>query len=282
MVSEAVSGLPPGDLMVAAVQMNSGSDAVANVDSIRQSIRRASEMGAQLIVFPENCTHLAPVAERLAAAEPLDGRQVSEIREEACRAGVHVLLGSVSERSHSALHTWNTSVLIQKNGEIGAVYRKIHLFDVQVSADTSLQESASVLAGEWAPVVADVEGWRVGLSICYDVRFPELYRALAADGAHALMVPAAFTFRTGASHWELLLRARAVENQAWLVAPGQTGRHYGHRESWGHTMIVDPWGNVTAQRAEGMGIVLGNLESAALKDIRERLPSLRHRRDLTR
>lgn len=278
----AASALPSKDLSVAAVQMNSGSDVAANVESIRHSIRQAAAMGAQLIVFPENCTHLAPVAERLAAAEPLDGRQVSTIREEACRAGVHVLLGSVSERSHSARHTWNTSVLIHKSGVIADVYRKIHLFDVQVSEDTTLQESASVLAGEWAPVVSDVEGWRVGLSICYDVRFPELYRAHSAAGAHAIMVPAAFTFRTGASHWALLVRARAVENQAWLVAPAQTGRHYAQRESWGHTMVVDPWGTVTAQRAEGTGIVLGILEAAALQNIRERLPALRHRRDQTR
>lgn len=282
MTAEATRGIPSGDLTIAAVQMNSGCDVAVNLESIRRSIRRASEMGAQLIVFPENCTHLAPVDERLAAAEPLDGRQVSEIREEASRAGVHVLLGSVSERSHSPRHTWNTSVLIRKCGAIGAVYRKIHLFDVQVSADTTLQESASVLAGEWAPVVADVEGWRLGLSICYDVRFPELYRELSASGAHALMVPAAFTFRTGASHWELLLRARAIENQCWLVAPGQTGRHYGQRESWGHTMIIDPWGQIVSQRSEGPGIVFGTLEVAALAEIRQRLPALLHRRDRTR
>lgn len=269
---------PTRDLRVAAVQMNSGTEVELNVASILESIRRAADIGAQLVVFPENCTQLAPTAERLAAAESLDGPQVSEIREAAARSGVHVLLGSVSERSHSPEHTWNTSVLIQKNGSIGSIYRKIHLFDVQVSSDTSLRESASVLAGDWSPTVGEVEGWRVGMSICYDLRFPELYRGLADQGAHVLMVPAAFTFRTGASHWELLLRARAVENQSWLVAPGQTGRHYGGRESWGHTMVVDPWGQVVAQRAEGVGMVLATLEAAAMIDIRKRLPSLRHRR----
>lgn len=267
-------------LRVGVVQMRSVDDVVANLERMAELAIDAVSAGCELVAFPENCTHLARPASRVAAAESLTGMQIGFLRKLARQLSIHVLVGSMSERSADDARTWNTSVLIGADGTLNAIYRKIHLFDVAVSDDTRLNESASTLAGDPDELgVGQVEGWKLGMSVCYDLRFPELYRELVHRGADILTVPAAFTFRTGAAHWEVLLRARAIENQCYVLAPAQTGRHYGQRESWGHAMIVSPWGDVLGM-ADGSDehVVVCDLKREYLRDIRQRLPSLAHRR----
>jgi len=216
---------------------------------------------------------------RLLRAGDAAGEDVRRLAAVARQLSVHVLLGSISERSDDPDRTWNTSILLDASGETNALYRKIHLFDVAVAGDTTMQESASTLAGPADGfAVGDVAGWKVGLSVCYDLRFPELYRGLVARGAEILAVPAAFTFRTGAAHWEVLLRARAIENQCYVIAPAQTGRHYGQRESWGHAMIISPWGDVLASAWGENTLAIADLDRAWLQDVRARVPCLQHRR----
>ncbi len=271
---------PHDQLRVGVVQMRSTADVVSNLELMADLAINAVSAGCELVAFPENCTQLAEPAERVTAAESLTGMQMSFIRKLARQLSVHVLVGSLSERSDDATRTWNTSVLVSSDGSMNAVYRKIHLFDVDVCDDTRLNESASTLAGHAGDFgVGEVEGWKLGMSICYDLRFPELYRELVSRGADILTVPAAFTFRTGAVHWEVLLRARAIENQCYVLAPAQTGRHYGQRESWGHAMVVSPWGEVVAM-ADGSkeDVVVCDLKREYLRDIRQRLPALTHRR----
>lgn len=270
--------MSPGAVRVAVCQMRSGIDVAANLAQMCATIDAAAGAGAWLVAFPENAPLLGPAAVRLAGTEPLDGPQVRTIREAAARAGVHVLLGSFAEATDRASHSYNTSVLIDRRGVVVASYRKIHLFDVDVAADTRFRESDTVSAGPLVPTVASLDGWSIGLSICYDLRFPELYRALAAQGADLLCVPAAFTWRTGAAHWETLLRARAIENQAWVLAPAQHGQHEPGRETWGHAMVVSPWGDVVAQHPAGIGVVYADLTRAAIDDARRQIPALTHRR----
>jgi predicted amidohydrolase len=265
-------------LRVAVCQMNAGEDPGANVEWIERHVRLAAAQGADLVCFPENATQLAPSARRLSDAESIPGPVTERVGQVAKSLGIGVMLGSISEVGPDAAHSWNTTVYLAPDGSVGGTYRKIHLFDVDVAGDTSMRESDSVAAGPWQPVVVDLLGWRLGLSICYDLRFPELYRALVDAGADVLMIPAAFTHRTGASHWEVLLRARAIESQCWVVASAQTGRHYGTRESWGHAMVVDPWGVIRGQLGSEPGMLVVELDAALVQDVRRRLPSLTHRR----
>ncbi len=265
-------------LRVAVVQMNSGTEVSTNLKQMSTWIEEAAGQGNELIAFPENAPLLAPEQVKLEKAESLDGPQISAIRECALRAGIGVLVGSFAEKSPIQGKGYNTSVLIDAQGELVATYRKMHLFDVEVAADTSFRESASVLAGPAETVVAELAGWQIGLSICYDLRFPELYRALSAAGAEVLMVPAAFTLRTGAAHWHTLLKARAIENFAYVVAPAQAGRHYGRRESYGHALAVGPWGDIIAAQEQESGWVAAVLRRDHLQSCRSRIPSLKHRR----
>lgn len=265
-------------MKVALGQLCSGEQIAENLDAITALARASKLDGADLLALPENAPQLAPDHVRLADVESLDGHQISTLRQCARELGIALALGSFSERGPDPQHSFNTSVFIDGAGEIAAVYRKIHLFDVAVAADTSFRESDTVAAGPAIPVVVELGGWRLGLSICYDLRFPELYRGLADQGADVLLVPAAFTFRTGASHWETLLRARAIENQCYVIAAGQVGRHYGSRESWGHSMVVDPWGDVIALDGGGPGRVLASLDRARLESVRAAMPCGSHRR----
>jgi len=257
--------------------MNSGPDKVKNVKRASELVREAVNMGARLVGLPENFSWMGPESERPSAAEALDGPTLSKMSGLAKELGITLLAGSVLEPAAGGEKLHNTSVLFAPDGARLAVYRKIHLFDVDVGDGATYQESAAVAPGKEV-VTASTELGRVGMSVCYDLRFPELYRRQASEGATLLTVPAAFTLMTGKDHWEVLLRARAIENQAYVLAPAQWGRHGEKRQTYGHAMIVDPWGTVIARASEGEGVALGTYERSALERIRESLPALKHRR----
>ena len=266
--------------LAAAVQLNSTSDAEANWASARALVERAAGYGAAFVATPENTNYLGPHEEKVRRAEPIDGPTVSRFSALAARLGIHLLLGSFNERAPGeAARCYNTSVLFGPDGATLATYRKIHLFDVDVSDQVRFQESATVVAGGEV-VVAATPLARFGLSICYDLRFPELYRRLADGGADVLTVPAAFTLTTGKDHWYPLLRARAIETQCWLVAPAQHGRHddAGLRESYGHALVVDPWGQVVAAAPEGPGLALAEVDPERAGRVRQAIPVRDHRR----
>ena len=268
-------------LPVAAVQMRSIGDLSANLAACRASIGEAAAGGARLVVLPECFSFLGRgEGDKLAIAEVLersDGPVMTMLRELATRHGVWLIGGGTAEVvPGDPKRAYNTAVVVDPTGELVARYRKIHLFDVELPDGPVLRESDGTVAGREL-VVVDIDGAPVGLSICYDLRFPELYRALVRDrGAQVLLVPAAFTAPTGAAHWHVLLRARAIENQAWVVAPAQWGRHNDKRESYGHTVIVDPWGTVVGERAEGDGIVAATLDGDTVEQRRTQMPCGRH------
>jgi predicted amidohydrolase len=260
--------------------MRSTGDLAANLATVDQLTARAASDGAQLVALPENFAFLGRgEGDKMAVAEALrgGGPVMTRLRELAIKHGVYMLGGGTPEIvPGDSKRTFNTAVVINPGGHLIATYRKIHLFDVDIPGGATLRESDATAAGDDA-VVVDIGGAPVGLSICYDVRFPELYRTLVKDrGAQVLFVPAAFTAHTGAAHWHLLLRARAVENQAWVVAPAQWGRHNEKRHSYGHTLVVDPWGTVVDERDEGDGIVLANLDGATVAQKRAQMPCLSH------
>jgi predicted amidohydrolase len=259
---------------VAAVQLNSNGDKARNLAAAERLVRAAAADGAELVALPEKWNLLAGGEETLAGAEPLDGPSLSAARGWARELGVHLLAGSIGESAGEKAR--NTSVLIGTDGEDLAVYRKVHMFDVDAGG-VSYRESEHEQAGEEL-VTAEVGGIGVGLSVCYDLRFPELYRILALRGARLITVPAAFTMATGRDHWEVLLRARAIEDQVFVLAPDQTGAAPPHFSSYGRSMIVDPWGVVLATAADGECFVAADLDLAAQERIRSELPSLANRR----
>lgn len=268
--------------LAAVVQMTSTSDAEANWRQLRELVERAARLGAKLVATPENSNYLGPHAEKVRLAETLDGPTCLRCTELARRLGIHLLLGSFNERSPDPERCYNTSVLFGPDGEQLAVYRKIHLFDIDLSDEVRFQESATVMAGT-ETVVADSRLGRLGrlgLSICYDLRFAELYARLAAAGAEILAVPSAFTARTGQDHWHPLLRARAIENQCWLIAPAQCGLHddQGLRASYGHAMIIDPWGHIVAMASDGPGIAFAEIDLELVTRVRRAMPVAEHRR----
>jgi len=265
-------------MLIAAVQMASGPDRTRNLDTATRLVRRAKEHGAGLVGLPENVAWMGPERDRASAAEPLDGPTLSRFATLARELSIHLLAGSVLEAGGPAEpRVHNTSVLFGPDGARLAVYRKIHLFDAEVGDGASYRESDAVAPGEH-PVTAETPFGTVGLSVCYDLRFPELYRALSAAGAVLLTVPSAFTLMTGKDHWEVLLRARAIENQAYVLAPAQGGRHTDQRVTYGHALVVDPWGLVVARASEGEGFALAELDPELLARVRRNLPALRHRR----
>lgn len=265
-------------MRIAVAQQTSTPDTAANLDWMESRIAEAAAAGARLVAFPENAPFMGPEAARLAAPERVDGPSMQRIAAAARTHGIAVLVGSFAEAGPDAGRTYNTSLFFDDTGALLASYRKVHLFDVTVSADTVYRESATVAAGEPVPVVVDFDGWTFGLSICYDLRFPELYRALSAGGADVLFVPAAFTVRTGMAHWHLLLRARAVENLSYVVAPAQVGTHFGQRETYGHALVVAPWGEVIAEAEGGAGLVFAELKKERVAAVRAQIPALEHRR----
>jgi predicted amidohydrolase len=263
-------------MRVAAVQLNSGQDKARNLEAAARLVAEAADAGAELIALPEKWNALAAGDALDAAGEPLDGPSIEAARDWAREREVHLLAGSIAERPEDAERLYNTSALIAPDGELVAVYRKIHLFDVDVGG-VAYRESDRERAGEEL-VVVPVGELEVGLTVCYDLRFPELYRILAVRGARLLTVPSAFTAATGRDHWEVLLRARAIENQAFVLAPNQVGEAPPHYSSWGHSMIVDPWGTVLAEAPDGECFVVGDLDLERQRRIRDELPSLASRR----
>ncbi len=266
-----------GRVRVSVVQMCSGGDIAANLARAEALMAAAVAEGGELVVFPENVAFMGPEGARRAAETALAGEVVQHFQVLARRWSRWVLLGSFAEAAADGGKGYNTSVLIGADGEVVGRYRKLHLFDVETPEGAVLRESDGMRAGDGV-VVLQAGAWRCGLSICYDLRFPELYRRVVGAGAEVLLVPAAFTAETGRDHWSLLLRARAVENQAYVVAANQWGLHFGQRASYGRSMIVDPWGVIVAQVADGEGVATGVMDLGSLRSLRRRFPCLAHRR----
>lgn len=262
-------------MRVAAVQLNSNGEVARNLEAAERFVRAAAAAGAELVALPEKWNLLAAGEELLAGAEPLDGPSLTAARSWARTLGIHLLAGSICERAANGGKAANTSVLIGPDGEDVAAYRKIHMFDVDAGG-VSYRESEHEHPGS-EPVVAPLGELIAGLTVCYDLRFPELFRILALRGARLIAVPSAFTLATGRDHWEVLLRARAIENQLFILAPNQWGEAPPHYSSFGRSMIVDPWGTVLATAPDGEGFVGAELDLAAQERVRESLPSLANR-----
>ena len=255
--------------------MTTGDDRGRNITAARALVGDAAAAGARLIVLPEKWPFIhGPRTSE--GAETLDGPAITAAAGWAREMGVAILAGSVTERADGG-RVHNTSLLIAPDGRVTGTYRKLHMFDVNVGG-VSYRESAATAAGSEI-VVAEVLGRRVGMSVCYDLRFPELYRRLTLLGAEVIVIPSAFTRTTGRDHWEPLVRARAIENQVFVIAAGQVGRHADGTVSHGHSMIVDPWGTVLADAPGGEGIAVATLDFARMADVRARLPALTHRRE---
>jgi len=266
---------------IAAIQMNSGDDVAANLDAAEALLREAAAGGARLAVLPENFPFMGKrERDKLAHAEddgsgPIQDRIARLARE----LDLWVIAGTVPIRADSE-RVYAACCVYDSDGARVARYDKIHLYDIDVPGNGErYRESTSIAPGKLHPVVVDTPAGRVGLSVCYDVRFPELYRALSQAGAEILVVPAAFTVKTGEAHWDLLLRARAVENLCYVIAPGQCGTHPSGRATYGHSLIVEPWGSVVAQReADTPGVVLAQRDAARQSELRTGFPALSHRR----
>lgn len=271
------------DGIIAAVQLNSGDDVAANLARSGELLTQAAADGATLALLPENFAFMgARGSDKLAHGED-DGRGPIQdfLAATAQRLKLWVVAGTVPLAvPDDACHVSPSCLVYDADGHRVARYDKIHLFDVDVPDSNGERycESASLVAGPPTPLCVDTPLGRLGLSVCYDLRFPELYRRLVADGAEILSVPAAFTARTGKAHWDLLLRARAIENQVWVVASAQCGTHPDNRATWGNSLIVDPWGEVLGRCGSGEGVVSATLSRQRQKSLRESFPALKHRR----
>ncbi|MDE2352745.1 MAG: carbon-nitrogen hydrolase family protein [Alphaproteobacteria bacterium] len=268
-----------GTFKAACVQLRSSDDVSENIATASRLIREATAMGADFVATPENTTLMAPdggakIEKTFAeAADPA----LPAFRALAMELSIHLLIGSLAVKV-SATKTANRSFLIGPDGGIAAHYDKIHLFDVDLPSGESYRESNTVAGGDRA-VLAQTPWGKMGLTICYDLRFPQLYRKLAQAGAFLLTVPAAFTETTGKAHWHTLLRARAIENGAFVVAPAQGGLHANGRRTYGHSLIISPWGEVLAEGSIEPGVILAEIDAALATDARGRIPNLRHDRD---
>ena len=263
-------------MRAAAVQLNSTDDKQRNLRAAERLVRAAAADGAELIALPEKWNLLGAGETLRAGAEELDGPTITAARSWARELGVNLVAGSIAERVPDRDKLANTSVLIGPDGEIEATYRKIHMFDVDVGG-VAYRESDHEEPGAEI-VVADAGGVAIGMSVCYDLRFPELYRILAVRGARVIVVPSAFTLHTGKDHWEVLLRARAIENGAFVVAPNQVGEAPPHYHSHGRSAIVDPWGVLLATAPDGQAFVAAELDFELQDRIRRALPALANRR----
>jgi deaminated glutathione amidase len=266
-------------MRAAAVQLQSTTDTDRNLASAERLVRAAAAGGAELVVLPERLDIRGGTSDYLAGAEPLDGRPVEWARGLARELGIDLVAGSIAERRDGHERVSNTSVHVGPDGEIRAVYRKIHMFDIEVEG-TVYRESEHTEPSAEIVLSETAGGVGLGLTVCYDLRFPELYRILALRGARIVTVPANFTRITGQAHWEVLLRARAIEDQVFVIAPGQGNLPDTDADSYGNSMIVDPWGEVLARAPmEGEHVIAADLDLARQEEIREKLPSLANRVD---
>ena len=266
--------------IIAAIQINGSSDIERNLSTTEVLVRKAARAGAKFIATPEATTYLGPHDRKIKLAEPVDGPTHQRLANLAAECEVTLLVGSVAERCDDT-KAYNTSLLFGPDGQRIASYRKMHLFDVDLSESGGVCFKESDTTGRGAElVVANTDVGKVGLSICFDLRFPEMYRALCDQGAQILAVPSAFTLMTGKDHWHTLLRARAIENQAWVIAPGQWGPHddQGLRMSYGHSLIVDPWGTVVAECGDGEGFCMAEVDLSRSDRIRSQIPMGSNRR----
>jgi len=265
---------------IAAVQMSSGADVAANLRAAQQGLEQARAQGAAVAVLPENFAFMGEHEhDKLGVAESEGRGPVQDfLAATARRLGLWIVAGTMPLKTADPQRVAAACLVYSAAGQRVARYDKMHLFDVDVPGGGHYRESATIEPGPLAYVVVDTPAGRVGLSVCYDLRFPELFRGLAAQGAEVLAVPSAFTERTGEAHWEPLLRARAIENQCYVVAPGQVGAHPGGRRTWGHSLILDPWGRLLAQREAGEGVIVAPLPREPLLQLRKSFPVLTHRR----
>ncbi len=270
--------MPSGiSLPIALVQMNSQNNAAANIETALRLIDEAAATGARLIALPEVWTFLGEPEGCFAAAQRIPGPVSEQLADRARRHGVFLHGGSYLERVGEDGMVLNTTVVFNPDGDQIARYSKIHMFDVVLDGVASYQESALVTPGEEI-VTFDVDGLTVGLAICYDLRFPELFRILALRGAHMIMLPAAFTMTTGKDHWEVLIRARAIENGVWMAAPAQIGMHPPGKWCYGRSMVVDPWGTVVATAPDMETVVPATISTDRVDAVRRQVPSLANRR----
>jgi len=272
--------MEPETLRVAAVQLQSQDDVAQNLAECARLVGCAGSEGAQLVVLPENFAYFGADERKRAQAEQLSDpsapiqRALSEMARE---AGAFLVAGGFPESSADFERPFNTALVFGPDGLLVGSYRKIHLFDVALQDGTVLAESSGTSPGQ-SLLTFDIGRFRVGLSICYDLRFPELYRGLVSRGANVLLVPAAFTVHTGKDHWHTLLRARAIESQAYVIAAAQWGKHPRGRTTYGHSLVVDPWGSVVAEASDRVGVVSATLDLTYLDQVRAAVPCLEHRR----
>jgi deaminated glutathione amidase len=267
------------------VQLQSGDVVSENLDACARQLEAAVSRQASLVVLPENFAYFGSEAGKRDVAETIDvhpsasdGPIVGFLRKFAIEHRVTLIAGGMPERSADAMRPFNTALVVGPSGEVAARYRKLHLFDVTLPNGQQYRESAATMPGDEC-VAVDVNGVRVGLTICYDLRFPDLFRALALRGARVFVVPAAFTQQTGEAHWHVLLRARAIEWQCWVLAAAQTGEHPGDKRTFGHSLIIDPWGKVVAECVSGEGACVAELDLEYQDEVRARLPCASHRRE---
>jgi predicted amidohydrolase len=265
-------------MRAAAIQLNSTDDFDRNLETADRLVREAAAHGAELVVLPEKWTVLGAREQMAAGAQTLDGRAVAWARETGLALGIDLVAGSFFEDVPGDDLGANTSIHVGPDGELKAVYRKIHLFDYVTSDGARYAESATERPGDETVTSECADGTMLGLTICYDLRFPELYRTLAVRGATVITVPAAFTLPTTRDHWETLVRARAIENQCFVVAPNQIGDHPGGLRSGGRSLIVDPWGLVLAGAPDTETAIVADLDLDRVQDVRRRMPVFEHRR----
>lgn len=265
-----------GLILAAAIQMNSQPDLDANMADVERFVGNAADRGASFVALPENFAFLGDEKEKLRQAETIADAVMERIPALVKKHGISILAGGFPARAEPG-KVYNRAVFFDSGNRSTSTYDKIHLFDIHLSEEDSYRESDTVQPGLPDTVIHhSSHGIRFGLSICYDVRFPELYRRLASQSAEVLCIPSAFTRPTGEAHWEVLLRARAIENTCYVIAPAQTGLHGKTRKTHGHTMIIDPWGNILHQLGTDTGMALAETDTSYIDSIRKKLPSLQH------
>jgi predicted amidohydrolase len=265
----------PRRFLAAAVQLCAGADSAANLDRAESLVREAAQRGARLVALPEVFAWRGPRDQERERAETIPGPTSDRLARWARALDIHLLGGSILERVDGARKVYNTSCLFDRRGELIASYRKAHLFDVAIPGHVAIRESDTRQSGDDLVSVTTELG-HIGLSVCYDLRFPELYRHLTRSGAQLIMIPSAFTFPTGAAHWEILVRARAIENQVYVIAPDQIGRSPSGVNDFGNSLIVDPWGTPLARAADREGVVVAEIDLDHLDRVRRELPCLEH------